>query len=648
MSNLLRRLLTVGLCYVLAVLIQPLYGQACDADFGTLAEAAVCVGDDQATISSAVLPGSGEDIPAGFARLFVLTSGANLIIEAVSETPEFLVATDANYRIHSLIYDPATLDLSIVVFGETSAVVVNSLLLQGGGDVCAALDVTGVQFRFGGCDDACLADAGTLTPSDDLVCLPTNPVLRAEVQDAPSVPPGFLVVYVLTRTNSLIIEGISDTPEFSVQEAGDYRIHTLVFEPNSLDVEVVFGITTGFDINALLQQGGGEICGALDVSGAAFHVAACEEECNAAFSSLIPLGHDCLDDNGSVLLRTIVLGLPTVPPGFEVLYVLTSGGELVIEAVNNIPAFTVEEAGFYTIHSLIYDPETLDLSIVQFGVTTGFDVNGLLQQGGGDICAVLDVAGASFNVEACEEACTADFGHISALSHDCLDGSADLEASVLISPTIPAGFELLYVLTSGEELVIEAVSTTPEFTVEETGFFTIHTLVYDPGTLDLSIVQFGVTTGFDVNGLLQQGGGDICAALDVAGASFHVAACEEECEAAFSTLFPLGHDCLNDNGSVLLRTIVLGLPTVPAGFEVLYVLTSGEELVIEAVSNFAAFFVEETGTYTIHSLIYDPETLDLGIVQFGVTTGFDVNGLLQQGGGDICAVLDVAGASFNV
>ncbi|MBK6543656.1 MAG: hypothetical protein IPG10_20845 [Flavobacteriales bacterium] len=31
-----------------------------------------------------------------------------------------------------------------------------------------------------------------------------------------------------------------------------------------------------------------------------------------------------------------------------------------------------------------------------------------------------------------------------------------------------------------------------------------------------------------------------------------------------------------------------------------------------------------------------------------VTTGFDVNGLLVQGGGAICASLDVAGAQYNV
>jgi len=54
----------------------------------------------------------------------------------------------------------------------------------------------------------------------------------------------------------------------------------------------------------------------------------------------------------------------------------------------------VNHVGFYRIHSLVYDPNTLDLSIVQIGQTTAFEVLPLLQQGGGNICASLDVHGA--------------------------------------------------------------------------------------------------------------------------------------------------------------------------------------------------------------------------------------------------------------
>ncbi len=84
-----------------------------------------------------------------------------------------------------------------------------------------------------------------------------------------------------------------------------------------------------------------------------------------------------------------------------------------------------------------------------------------------------------------------------------------------------AGYSQAHVLTSGTGLVIEQFGATPEFTVTTGGLYTIHSFVF-PSDLDLSVVVPGVTTGFDVNGLLVQGGGTLCASLDVSGAPFLV------------------------------------------------------------------------------------------------------------------------------
>ena len=140
--------------------------------------------------------------------------------------------------------------------------------------------------------------------------------------------------------------------------------------------------------------------------------------------------------------------------------------------------------------------------------------------GGGDICANLDVAGAPVVVE------NPDAGTLDAdVWLTCYDGNspAMLVASVDEAPTVPAGYEVLYVLTSGWDLVIQNVNTSPVFEVSQFGAYRIHTLVYNPATLDLGIVEIGVTTGFDVNGLLVQGGGDVCASLDVHGALIYAA-----------------------------------------------------------------------------------------------------------------------------
>ncbi|WP_411896264.1 hypothetical protein, partial [Winogradskyella sp. A2] len=203
-----------------------------------------------------------------------------------------------------------------------------------------------------------------------------------------------------------------------------------------------------------------------------------------------------------------------VPADYSVLYVLTQGEGLVIQQVSTeAPEFTVAGGGDYTIHTLVY-PNGLDLSIVQLGVTTGFDVNGLLVQGGGDLCASLDVAGAPVHIT------NPDAGTLTATDSNVTlsGGSAMISATPNGDANVPSGYSTLFVLTQGEGLVIQQVSTEgPDFAVTEAGNYTIHTLVYPTG-LDLSVVQLGVTTGFDVNGLLVQGGGDLCASLDVAGA----------------------------------------------------------------------------------------------------------------------------------
>jgi len=117
------------------------------------------------------------------------------------------------------------------------------------------------------------------------------------------------------------------------------------------------------------------------------------------------------------------------------------------------------------------------------------------------------------------EPCNVDAGTLSidATPVTLVDGSATISATPNGDEVVPTGYNRIYVLTKGAALVIEQVSETPSFSVAMVGKYTIHTLVYDE-TLDLSIVVPGLTTGFDVNGLLIQGGGDICAALDVAGA----------------------------------------------------------------------------------------------------------------------------------
>ena len=354
----------------------------------------------------------------------------------------------------------------------------------------------------------CPASAGTLTAVNSSICS-NGATLTATPNGNAIVPSGFSTLYVLTSGTGLVIEQVAATPSFTVTGSGLYTIHTLVYD-STLNLGIVVpGVTTGFDVNSLLIQGGGSICASLDVAGAQFNVTNPDAGTLTAVNSTI-----C--GNGGTLTAT-PNGDANVPAGYSTLYVLTSGTGLVIEQVAATPSFTVTGSGLYTIHTLVYD-STLNLGIVVPGVTTGFDVNGLLVQGGGSVCASLDVAGAQFNVATPSAGTIAPDQFINCLQ----GGSAQLTGNPAGNASVPAGYQTVYVLTRGTGLVIQQAGPTPNFTVTQPGLYRIHTLVYDPATLNLGIVVPGVTTGFDVNSLLVQGGGSICASLDVQGAPFLV------------------------------------------------------------------------------------------------------------------------------
>ncbi|MEL6851365.1 MAG: hypothetical protein AAFP92_22780, partial [Bacteroidota bacterium] len=351
----------------------------------------------------------------------------------------------------------------------------------------------------------------------------------ATPQGQGNIPANYSVLYLLVTGNNQVIQQTSASPTFNVTATGHYAIHSLVYiaDPNDPDYfdtnNIVTGSTTLIGlVNHIAAIG---ICAAVDLAGDDFTVLSCTADAGTLTIDQNPV----FLQNGSASISATPDGNIHVPPGYSTIFVLTSGSNLVIEAVNATPDFTVNSTGTFTIHTLVYDgdpnsPNFLDLSVVQFGTTTGGDVLGLVTANG--LCASLDVAGAPVHVQSC----TADAGTLT-IDQDPVflqNGSAMISATPDGNINVPAGYSTIFVLTSGSNLVIEAVNATPDFTVNSTGTFTIHTLVYDddPNSsnfLDLSVVQFGTTTGGDVLGLVTANG--LCASLDVAGAPVHVQSC---------------------------------------------------------------------------------------------------------------------------
>ena len=123
----------------------------CVAKAGTLVAAnpTVC-GGSSTTVTIAATPNGGLVQPAGYSVLYVLTKGAEKVVQQTSATPQFVVSSEAgDYTIHTLVFtsnaaDKNYIDLSVVKPGITTAADVLQLI----GNKCADLDVAGAKVKI--------------------------------------------------------------------------------------------------------------------------------------------------------------------------------------------------------------------------------------------------------------------------------------------------------------------------------------------------------------------------------------------------------------------------------------------------------------------------------------------------------------------
>ncbi|MFT3884897.1 MAG: T9SS type A sorting domain-containing protein [Flavobacteriales bacterium] len=454
-------------------------------------------------------------VPEGCASLFLLTNGPDLVVRAVARYAQFIAPAQGTYHLHTLVYDTLAFDPAGIIVGTTTAFQLEGLLVQGGGDICGALDMQGAEVRVQDCTD-CTAQPGSLTAYKNKDCLTNSTWIGAVPNGDAVVPAGFQVAYLFSHGPDGTIIGRSAEPWYQVTARGVYQIHTLVYDPATLDLSTIErGVTTAAEVDAWLAQSGGSICAGFDVPGTTIVV-----DDPQAGKLALAKPDACLVDGQLTLTATPDGGLH-VPDGYAVAFLLSQGTSHVLVAVDPEPSFTVTTADYYSIHTLVYDPSYLDLSSIVLGTTTVADINGRLTQGGGHLCGSLDLTGADVKVDECDKKkCEANAGGFS-MKHpiQCLvKESAELTAGPDLGTVLPEGYVKNYVLTRGPSLTILEVSDEASFTVDQPGIYRIHTLVYDPSTLDLSTIELGQTSAYDVDAQLQQGGGSICAALDMQGA----------------------------------------------------------------------------------------------------------------------------------
>ena len=119
----------------------------------------------------------------------------------------------------------------------------------------------------------CTADAGTTTADASPVCMSGGSATISATHDGNSVvPTGYIQLAVLADAASGILLNADPVSSFAVTAAGDYIITTAVYDPLQFDPGTLPPGTTLADINALLIQGGGTMCGGLDMTGATITV----------------------------------------------------------------------------------------------------------------------------------------------------------------------------------------------------------------------------------------------------------------------------------------------------------------------------------------------------------------------------------------
>lgn len=110
--------------------------------------------------------------------------------------------------------------------------------------------------------------------------------------------------------------------------------------------------------------------------------------------------------------------------------------------------------------------------------------------------------------------------------------------------------------------------------------------------------------------------------------------------------FAEDHACYSGDSVHISANAVL--TNIPAGFAPLFLLTKNNGNIVLSAHSTPDFNVLDSGSYTIHSLLFATvQQTSLTIIP-GSTTLVALNGMLSSGGGAVCGVIDFTGATIVV
>jgi len=524
---------------------------------------------------------------------------------------------------------------------------VNDVILADG---CACVGTFDPCALLGGDTDGDgICDDEDCAPNN--AALPTTPGTACDDGDAATENDVILADGCACEGTEIVIPGISIDDVVVNEEDGTAVLNICLDEATTVDVTVDFatGNNSALQGSDYVTQSGtvtieaGELCATVTIELVDDANPESTEELTVNLSN--PTNGELTDDEGTIT----ILDTDVIIPGISI-------DDVVVN----------EEDGTATLKICLDEATTVDVTVdYATGDDSALQGSDYVTQSGtvtieaGELCAMVVI--------------------------DLIDDAAPEDTEVLVVDlSNPSNSEI--VDEQGTVTILDTDVITPTITIddvvvnEEDGTAVL-TICSDVTSLGLIVVNYTTTDGsavegvdyVDVSGVAVITPGELCTTVvidiiddensedtevltvvlsdlnngvigDDEGTVTILDTDVEVCEAIAGTMLADQAEVEYVGGDVVISATPNGGAVIPADFTQIFVLTQGDDLVIIDAGADAQFTVSELGKYTIHSLVYNPSTLDLSIVQFGTTTGFDVNGLLQQGGGDICAALDVAGA----
>ncbi len=201
----------------------------------------------------------------GMSSIYLLTNSNGVIVQLASQ-PEFLISSQGSYTIHGMVYNPQAYSTNTITLGQTRLADLNAQFVQGGGFICAGLDLVGVRVEVEACSD-CTASVGALSIDGPTIWCTDNglaSVLNLRVDNST----GVLVYVVVDEAGQVVKVSANPAVDIAGLSGGSYSVYAVA--------------TASAATSPVLGQDFLPLTGCADISQAIVVTALTGSDCNSA------------------------------------------------------------------------------------------------------------------------------------------------------------------------------------------------------------------------------------------------------------------------------------------------------------------------------------------------------------------------------